>query len=64
LVERLIEAKGFKKPLRTSSMVSIETAIILLVDDEIVCDIIYEKIQLFESKRQSWIIQGFPRTRK
>jgi adenylate kinase family enzyme len=45
-------------------MVSIETAIILLVDDEIVCDIIYEKIQLFESKRQSWIIQGFPRTRK
>lgn len=45
-------------------MVSVETAIIFLVDDDIVCDIIYEKIQLFETKRQSWIIQGFPRTRK
>ena len=45
-------------------MVSVETAIILLVDDDIVCDIIYEKIQLFDTKRQSAIIQGFARTRK
>jgi len=34
-----------------------------LVDDDIVIDLIGKEIQAIEKKSQSWIIQGFPRTR-
>lgn len=33
------------------------------VDDEIVIELVEKEIQGFEKKSQSWIIQGFPRTR-
>lgn len=33
------------------------------VDDEIVIELVEKEIQTYEKKAQSWIIQGFPRTR-
>jgi len=33
------------------------------VDDKIVIDLITKKIMELEEKKQSWIIQGFPRTK-
>jgi adenylate kinase family enzyme len=36
---------------------------IFAVDDEIVIELVEKEIQGFEKKSQSWIIQGFPRTR-
>lgn len=34
-----------------------------LVDDDIVIDLVKTEIEGYEKKSQSWIIQGFPRTR-
>mmetsp|Transcript_20836 Transcript_20836/g.25529 ORF Transcript_20836/g.25529 Transcript_20836/m.25529 type:complete len:240 (-) Transcript_20836:589-1308(-) len=34
-----------------------------MVDDNIVIDLVQKEISSFEKKSQSWIIQGFPRTR-
>jgi len=34
-----------------------------MVDDDIVIDLVQKEIANFEKKSQSWIIQGFPRTR-
>ena len=34
-----------------------------VVDDEIVIELIKKEIEGYEKKHQSWIIQGFPRTR-
>ena len=34
-----------------------------LVDDSIVIDIIKKEVKTCEEKGQSWIIQGFPRTK-
>lgn len=34
-----------------------------MVDDEIVIDLVEKEVQNYENKAQSWIIQGFPRTR-
>ena len=36
---------------------------LLAVDDEIVIELIKKEIEGYEKKHQSWIIQGFPRTR-
>ena len=33
------------------------------MDDEIVIELVKKEIESFEKKAQSWIIQGFPRTR-
>ena len=33
------------------------------VDDEIVIELVKKEIEGYEKKHQSWIIQGFPRTR-
>lgn len=34
-----------------------------MVDDEIVIDLVEKEISEYEKKSQSWIMQGFPRTR-
>jgi adenylate kinase family enzyme len=34
-----------------------------LVDDEIVIELVEKEVQNYENKAQSWIVQGFPRTR-
>ena len=34
-----------------------------LVDDEIVIELVKKEIDSYEKKCQSWIIQGFPRTK-
>ena len=36
---------------------------LLIVDDEIVIDLVEKEISEFEKKSQTWIMQGFPRTR-
>lgn len=41
----------------------INFAFILIVDDQIVIDIVSKHIKQYESKGQSWIVQGFPRTK-
>lgn len=39
------------------------TIFVFLVDDDIVIDLVKTEIEGYEKKSQSWIIQGFPRTR-
>lgn len=34
-----------------------------LVDDEVVVDLVKKQIDGYEKKNQSWIIEGFPRTK-
>lgn len=36
---------------------------VFLVDDDIVIELVKNEIESYEKKSQSWIIQGFPRTR-
>lgn len=44
-------------------MVSRFHALSFSVDDQIVIDLVNKEIQACESEKQSWIIQGFPRTK-
>ena len=34
-----------------------------LVDDKIVIDLVKKQVELYENDHQSWVIEGFPRTK-
>lgn len=36
---------------------------IIIVDDNIVVDLVKKQIMAYEKENQSWIIEGFPRTK-
>lgn len=37
--------------------------IVFLVDDSIVIELVKKEIEMCESEKMSWVIQGFPRTK-
>ena len=42
---------------------SASSIFLFAVDDEIVIELVEKEIAEFEKKSQSWVMQGFPRTR-
>ena len=45
------------------SLIQTNCVLCWLVDDEVVVDLVKKQIDGYEKKNQSWIIEGFPRTK-
>lgn len=49
--------------LAISAAVISLTALLILVDDHVVIDLVKKQVEQFEKENHSWVIEGFPRTK-